>query len=88
MVLIDCMRPGESDPVAAFRSTIPKPPGDETKSAPIDEVAERHATVLQNLLERTAAAAAGQHAEGRDGADFFSDSMGGTPHPHSGGVTR
>ena len=72
MVLMDCMRPGESDPLAEFRPAIHRP--DETKAAPIDEVAERHAAVLQNLLERTSAAAAGQHAEGRDGADFFSDS--------------
>ena len=72
MVLMDCVRPGESDPVAEYRPAIHRP--DETKSAPIDEVAERHATVLQNLLERSSVAA-GQHAERRDGIDLFSDSM-------------
>ena len=73
MVLVDCVRPGESDPVAEFRQAIHKP--DEKKSAaPIDEVAERHAAVLRNLLERTSAAAAGQPAERRDGVNVFPDS--------------
>ena len=53
MVLMDCMRPGEIDPVAEFRPNIDKQ--QPTEAAPIDEVAERHANVLKNLLERTAA---------------------------------
>lgn len=82
MVLMDCARPGESDPVAELRSTISKqsPAGDETESAaPIDEVAERHAAVLQNLLERTSAAAAGH----RDGVDYYPDMAMAMEDPHT-----
>ena len=42
MVLMDCMRPNDSDPVAEFRPNIDKQPP-PTETAPIDEVAERHA---------------------------------------------
>ena len=57
MVLMDCMRPGgENDPVDELRPAIDKHlSGDEKKTVPIDEVAEWHANVLKNLLERTAA---------------------------------
>ena len=80
---MNCVRPGESDPVAELRSAIHKqsPARDETKSAaPIDEVAERHAAVLQNLLERTSAAAAAGH---RDGVDYYPDMAMAMEDPHT-----